>query len=303
MGHHQSLDYQIVQRFQSILRIGESKHAHKLAGDANKYIFSYSTYHSYCKHAKLFAAWLRKNHKECKKLSQAQRFVNEYLEYRIAQQKSPYTIKLDLSALVKLYGGSTAADYIPTPPRLRKNIKRSRQELPHHKHFSEKRNAMLAATAKATGLRRSELCQLRCGDWELDPGSGPNPEPKYYILVSRGAKGGRPRRAEVLCDDPEAIINFMKAQGGAMDKVFKKPISKAAPIHAWRAEYATAVYLKYARPLDTLPRKEIYYCRKDRKGIKFDKKAMGHASACLGHSFGRYSVVGEHYIRLPQNIS
>lgn len=301
MGHHQSLDYQIIQRYQSILRIGESKHAHKLKGDVHMWLYSYSTYHSYCKHAKLFAAWLRKNHKECKKLSQAQKFVNEYLEYRIAQKKSSYTIKLDLSALVKLYPGTTASDYIPTPPRLRKDIKRSRHDLPHHKHFSEKRNAMLVATAKATGLRRSELCQLRCGDWEFDPGSGPTPEPKYYILVSRGAKGGRPRRAEVLCDDPEAIINFMKAQGGAMDKVFKKPISKAAPIHAWRAEYATAVYLKYARPLDTLPRKEIYYCRKDRKGIKFCKKGMLMASKNLGHS--RLSVVGEHYIRLPNNIS
>lgn len=295
MGHHQSLDYQIVQRFQSILRVGESKHAHKLIGDAHLWLYSYSTYHSYCKHAKLFAAWLRKNHKECKKLSQAQKYVNEYLEYRISQKLSPYTIKLDLSALVKLYGGSTASDYIPTPPRLRKDIKRSRHELPHHKHFSEKRNAMLVVYAKATGLRRRELSQLRCGDWELGA------DGKYYILVSRGAKGGRPRRAEVVCDDPESIINFMKAQGGAMDKVFKKPISKAAPIHAWRAEYATAVYLKYARPLDTLPREETYYCRKDRKGIKFDKKAMGYASASLGHSFGRYSIVGEHYIRLPQN--
>lgn len=289
MGHHQSLDYQIVQRFQSILRIGESKHAHKLAGDANKYIFSYSTYHSYCKHAKLFAAWLRKYHKECKKLSQARNFVNEYLEYRITQQqRSAYTIKLDLSALVKLYDGSTAADYIPTPPRLRKNIKRSRHELPHHKHFSEKRNAMLVATAKATGLRRSCLCQLRGTDWELGP------DGKYYIIVTKGAKGGRPRRAEVVCDNPETIINFMRERG--TEKVFPGNISKAAPVHAWRAEYATAVYRKYARPLESLPREEIYYCRKDRRGVKFDKKAMLMASKNLGHN--RICVVAEHYIRL-----
>ena len=105
-------------------------------------------------------------------------------------------------------------------------------------------------------------------------------------------KNGRPRKAPII-GNVAKIVSMMQAAGTG--KVFEK-IPNGADIHSYRAEYATQVYLNHARPLKTLPKDEIYYCRKDRKGTWFDRRAMLEASRALGHN--RVCVVGEHYIRL-----
>lgn len=105
--------------------VGTSKHARKVVGDtATDAIFSFNTYKAYKKHCAYFTTWARAKYK-CKTLAQARQYADEWLQMRIDAGLSAYTIKLELAALCKLYG-DTAADYIPTPPRLRKNIKRSR---------------------------------------------------------------------------------------------------------------------------------------------------------------------------------
>lgn len=71
-------------------------------------------------------------------------------------------------------------------------------------------------------------------------------------------------------------------------------IHDAADIHSYRADYATAIYLTNARPLDQIPKCDRYYCRKDKKGIWYDKEAMKITSKALGHS--RISVIAEHYL-------
>ena len=79
------------------------------------------------------------------------------------------------------------------------------------------------------------------------------------------------------------------------EKVWKK-IPSNADIHSYRADYATRIYLKYARTIEEIPRRERYVCRRDKKGVIYDRKAMLEASKALGHN--RISVVGEHYLRL-----
>ena len=293
MGHKnkKSLLQQMTAVFQDKLRIGESKHAHKIAGDATDYIFSWSTYKAYTKHARYFLTWAKNKYK-CKTLAQARQYADEWLQLRIdIEKKSAYTVKLELSALCKLYG-DTAADYIPTPPRLRKNIVRSRRQAVRDAHFSEANHADFCEFARSTGLRRAELKALT-GDKVLQENG------QWYIIVNKMSKGRRPRKAPIV-GNVSKIVSMMQAAGTG--KVFEK-IPNGADIHSYRADYATQVYLNHARPLKSLPKEEIYYCRKDRKGVWFDRKAMGYASAALGHSQGRVSVVGEHYIRLPQNNS
>ena len=85
-----------------------------------------------------------------------------------------------------------------------------------------------------------------------------------------------------------------KLQEAGNSKVWET-VPANADIHSYRAEYATAIYLSYARPLDQLTQKEKYYCRNDKKGIVYDRAAMLEASKALGHN--RISVVGEHYLR------
>ena len=292
MGHKNkaSLLQQMTAVYQDKLRIGESKHAHKITGDATDYIFSWSTYKAYTKHARYFLTWVKNKYK-CKTLAQARQYADEWLQLRIDKEmKSAYTVKLELAALCKLYGDTTA-DYIPTPPRLRKNIVRSRRQAVRDAHFSEANHADFCEFCRSTGLRRAELRALT-GDKLVKDDDG-----RWCILVNKMSKGGRPRKAPIV-GNVGKIVGMMQAAGTG--KVFEK-IPNGADIHGYRAEYATTVYLMHARPLKTLSKEEIYYCRKDRIGVHFDRRAMGYTSAALGHSKNRVSVVGEHYIRLPQN--
>ena len=48
-----------------------------------------------------------------------------------------------------------------------------------------------------------------------------------------------------------------------------------------------------ARPLDTLARKEKYFCKRDRRGVVYDRRAMLQVSRQLGHN--RISVIVGHY--------
>lgn len=288
MGHKNkaSLLQQMTAVYQDKLRIGESKHAHKIAGDATEYIFSWSTYRAYTKHARYFLTWAKSKYK-CKTLAQARQYADEWLQLRIDEGKSAYTIKLELAALCKLYG-DTAADYISTPPRLRKNIVRSRRQAVRDAHFSEANHADFVEFCRSTGLRRAELRALT-GDKLVKDDDG-----QWYIIVNKMSKGGRPRKAPIV-GNVSKIVGMMQAAGTG--KVFEK-IPNGADIHGYRADYATTVYLMHARPIESLSREEIYYCRKDRAGVRFCKHGMMEASQALGHSYNRVSVVGEHYIRL-----
>lgn len=288
MGHKnkQSLLQQMTAVYQDKLRIGESKHAHKIAGDATNYIFSWSTYKAYTKHARYFLTWAKSKYK-CKTLAQARQYADEWLQLRIDEGKSAYTIKLELAALCKLYG-DTAADYIKTPPRLRKNIVRSRRQAVRDAHFSEANHADFCEFARSTGLRRAELKALT-GDKVLQENG------EWYVIVNKMSKGGRPRKAPIV-GNVAKIVSMMQAAGTG--KVFEK-IPNGADIHSYRADYATTVYLMHARKTEDIPKEERYYRRKEMRGRPpLDRRAMGYASVALGHSKGRVSVVGEHYIRL-----
>lgn len=119
-----------------------------------------------------------------------------------------------------------------------------------------------------------------------------DPSGTYYIHVTSGSKGGRERYAPVI-GDIELVCKLCRDAG--KNKVFPS-IPSAADVHSYRAEYATQIYKQYVRPLEHLERHEIYYCRGDRKGEKFDRTAMKKASQALGHN--RISVVAGHYLRI-----
>ena len=281
-----SLLQQMTAVYQSKLKIGESKHLHKIKGDETDWIFSWSTYRSYTKHARYFLNWAKQNYK-CKTLQQARQYADEWLQTRF--HLSSYTVKLELAALCKLYG-DTAADYIPTPPRLRKNIKRSRGKAARDAHFSEARNSEFVEFCRSTGLRRSEIKALT-GD-KLEKGA----DGYWYINVNKMTKGGRPRKVRIIGSDDTIGRIVERMQNVGSGRVFEKIPS--CDIHGYRSEFATAVYKQYARPVKSLPLEERYCCRKDRKGVWYDRRAMGYASAALGHSKNRVSVVGEHYLNI-----
>ena len=130
--------------------------------------------------------------------------------------------------------------------------------------------------------------------------------PDHDIFIHhRKDKNGRYRFAPVMGPDKNAIIKRMR-NTGPNEKVWQY-VNSNADIHGYRAEYATAMYKSYARPLDQIPydrvnkgtgkrfQGDVYTCRKDESGKKLDRQAMKKCSKALGHN--RISVVADNYIR------
>ena len=279
MPKRPSLVKQVQNILDGKLKIGHSKYLDKLNKDTAGHIYSWSTYRTYLKHGSYFANWAKTTH-GCRDIHAAKQYVNEYLQMRIDGGLSPYTQKLEAAALAKIYGCSST-DFIPTQDRRRAAIERSRGVKVRDKHFSEKRNQEFVDFCRATGLRRNEIRSLKSNQLVYDEKTN-----SYFLDVI--GKGGRERLSPVLSD--EAVQRIKNAKGLVWDR-----IPNGADIHAYRAEYCTAIYNKHARSVDKIPKKDLYCCKKDLKGVKYDKQAMITASQALGHN--RLSIIAAHYIR------
>ncbi len=323
MGHKnkKSLICQVSENLKSKLAIGESKHKDKIEGiGSSEKIYSYGTYNSYLQQCIQFAKWCKATH-NCKNLSDCRHYANEYLKLNIDRGLSPYTLKLQVSALCKLYSCSST-DFMSTPPRKRKNIKRSR-------NTQVNCNTEFEKFCICTGLRRREITALRSTALIEKDG-------KYYIHIRNG-KGGRERYAEIVgtVKEIEFVVNKMKKAEG--QKVFSK--IPYTDVHAMRAVYASRIYNKHARQkseyknerlimyhnrvIKTYTSKNIdiknnleyydyspqtgytlksgykdvrtaYYCRQDKKHICYDRLALLKCSQNLGHN--RACIVADHYL-------
>lgn len=282
MGHKnkKSLIRQVQERLDSMLAIGKSKYEDKKIDLTKGKIYSWGTYKAYLQQCCQFVRYCRDNH-HCKNLADCRQYVKEWMESR--KDLSAYTLKLSASALSKLYSESIEELGITTKRAVRSEITRSRGTAKRDSHFSEEKNADFVEFCRSTGLRRSEITKLR-GDQLIERDS------QYYICTT--GKGGRYREAPV-CGNVELVIGKMKEAG--TEKVWKK-IPSNADIHSYRADYATRIYLKYARPIEEIPRKERYICRRDKVGTIYDRQAMLIASQALGHN--RIDVIGQHYLRI-----
>ncbi len=333
-----SLKQQVKECLDSKLAIGRSKYVAKLAGTCGNYIFSWDTYRSYLKHCCYFVRWSKEQpidpilgHKP-RTIEECRIFAERWIQDGIDRGLSAYTLKLQLSALAKLYGCKTTDFDITTPARKRKNIKRSRGNAARDKHFSVVNNKDLITFCKCTGLRRAELAQIRGTDLIKHEG-------RLCLDIERGTKGGRLRISPII-GSSEEIETVKKLCSKAGDgKVFPKP-TENADIHSYRAEYATRIYNACKREFSEYKNERLivyknkvvdsymtsngrrnvkrfahlyfeeggrkrmlpgyrdvsgaYYCRSDLKGVCYDRRALFEASQALGHN--RETVVADHYI-------
>lgn len=289
-----SLTHQVRVALDSKLAIGQSKHLDKLNAGIQDKIYSWSTYKSYIKHNNYFVKWAKETY-GVRTLQECRPYVDQWLTQRAEEGLSAYTQKLEASALAKMYSCSTK-DFIKTEVRHRADISRSRGEKVRDKHFSEERNKGFVDFCKATGLRRAELQALTGDKLKFKDG-------KPYIVVDKGSKGGRYREVPII-GDSKAVIERMQSVGDG--KVFDK-IPNGADIHGYRSEYANSYYNSIARPIENIAydkmnegsgkayQSEVYHCRGDLKGVKYDKVAMLEVSRALGHN--RIDVIAGHYIR------
>lgn len=324
MGHKnkKSLICQVSENLKSKLAIGESKHQDKIDSvNSSEKIYSYGTYNAYLQQCIQFVRWCKSTH-NCKTLTDCRNYADEYLKMNIDRGLSPYTLKLQVSALCKLYSCSST-DFISTPPRKRKNITRSRSTQINHNTTEFERFCL------CTGLRRREITALRGSSLIEENG-------RYYIHIKNG-KGGRERYAEICGTKEEIAFVVNKLRSAGTNKVFIK--IPDIDIHAYRAAYAYKIYNKYKRNrseykderlilyknrvvktytsknidiennleyYDYTPEKgyvlkpgfkdvkTAYYCRDDKKHIYYDRLALLKASQNLGHN--RASIVADHYL-------
>lgn len=313
MSHRNKLTLvkQVEDALTDKLAIGQNKYLDKRSGRSGGRIYSWNTYRAYLRHGCYFVKWCKARYR-VKTLDDCRKYASEWIRERTDQGLSAYTIKLEVSALAKIYSCSPGELQITSPNRSRSAIVRSRGEAIRDRHFSEARNAEFVEFCRCTGLRRSEIACLR-----YSPDMLSKIDQTWYLTVSAGTKGGKVRRVPII-GSPEAVERVLRRL--RVDKQINTPIWSKVPngadIHSYRADYATALYQLRARPLEVckaepfynkqhingkgkpkggFDKNSVYWCRGDQKGRWLDKKAMLEVSQALGHD--RISVVGEHYIR------
>lgn len=332
-SYYKDLHQQAYDRLNGMQAFGESKKEAIANGTDRGKIFSFNTYQTYWKHTKYFLKYIKETHPECTTLKSAKKYVNEWLQLRTDQGLSAWTIQTEAKALSKLYGIQPDDDgYFKPPKRNREDIKRSRGDRVRDRHFSEENNDELVKFCKGTGLRRSELMELRgkdlvtraqiedeiarlnalpagersaAADKRLEMLQDTRLFDEEYFTHVRNGKGGRERLSPIIGRFAGQIIGRIR-ETPAEEKVWQY-VNTNADIHGYRAEYATAIYKTHARPIQDIPydrvhrgtgrryQSEVYNCRKDEAGKKLDKAAMLVCSKALGHN--RISVVADNYIR------
>lgn len=307
MGNTPSLKYQAHERLKEYACLGRSKHADKVEagkqydmlcqqgkqGDwtrreylnraTRQRIYSINSFKTYEKHINYFLNYCKQTYPgaERRTLEQCREYVPEWLEMRIDQGLSAFTIKTEAAALGKLYACPIGDFGVDFPVRHREDITRSRYPAERDHGFSLTKNAEIIEFVRSTGLRRSELENLKGGQLNFDHNLD------MYLTVK--GKGGKVRKVPVIGNNQLVLRKMMETKQGC--KVWNK-VPSCMDVHSYRGEYAKAIYNANAR--DDIPVDERYCCRGDMKGRHFDKKAMRIASNALGHN--RIDVIAEHYL-------
>jgi len=332
--YHKSLADQVYEKLVSMQAFGASKKQAVTDGTETDKIFSYGTYHAYKKQVKYFIQYMGQVHPECTTLDKAKRYVKEYLEYREHQKKedgtpaySAWTMHLATSALCKLFQiKKDDKNRYHAPKRRRSDIRRSRVGAARDKHFSVTNNDELIKFCQGTGLRRAGMQSIRGRDLftatqiadeiariEAVPVEGrtesdrkwltilkdtlifENPRPEYYARVTE--KGGRLRLSPIIGPYVEQIVK--RFRDTAPDDRVWQYVNTNADIHSYRADYCKEVYKLYARPIDELMQiydpRQVYICRRDEAGRRYDRGALRKCSKALGHN--RVDSVVSNYLR------
>lgn len=274
-------------RLQAMLKagMGSKRSEDKAEADTRNKIYSKATFETYKQQFRHFADWLDKAHPEAFTLEDARGFVDEYLRHLIELERSAYSISTAKAAIAKIMGVE-ATQFISTPPRLRANIKRSREVAERDKHISDKKEEELARFTSATGLRRKEMTMITAEDLFFENGQA-------YLKIDKGTKGGKSRVAKILGKTEEETKHIVKWIQSKQGRLFNK-LSSNYDNHFYRATYANRLYNQLKRDIADIPTEEKYIMRKDRAGEVYDKQAMLHVSKALGHN--RISVIAQSYL-------
>lgn len=288
--HRKSIIRQVLDRLDERMAIGESRREAKQAQRATgEYIWTFSTgkMHSYKTRTTYqeqilrFVNWSRAIY-AIKSLEQLDARANElaslYLQQELAAHKSPYTLQVERSALRLFFADRTLASEVALPRRTRTTIKRSRGPAAHDRHFQPANWQPLIHFEQACGLRRSELARLTVADVHHDE------QGRLMVHVCNG-KGGKERFVPALPGYEQSLLALVA--GREPDERVFDHIPKHMDVHAYRRQYAQALYQFYADCELPLPGARL-------RQSDYDLAAVQRVSWALGHN--RLDVVLRHYL-------
>jgi integrase len=289
-AHRKSIIRQAIERLDDRMAIGESrreaKQAQRVSGEhiwtfSTGKMHSYKTRTTYQEHILRFVNWSRSTYaiKNLEQLdARANELVSLYLQQELATNKSPYTLQVERSALRLFFADRTLAGEVKLPRRTRATIRRSRGPVAHDRHFQPANWQPLIKFEQACGLRRSELTRLTVADiYRTELG-------QLVVHVLNG-KGGKEREVPALPGHEQDLLNLVAGRKPE-ERVFDH-IPKHMDVHAYRREYAQALYRFHANRELPPPGGRL---RRD----DYDLAAVQRVSWALGHN--RLDVVLRHYL-------
>ncbi|HLJ36104.1 MAG TPA: integrase [Ktedonobacteraceae bacterium] len=268
----------------------EEKQARREAGEhfwsfSSGLIHSHGTRNTYQQHILSFIQWARSSHsiRRLEALDQrADELATAYLNDRLIQGCSPYTMQTERAALRLFFDQRDLASSIELPERRREQITRSRQTVVRDKDFQPANWQPLIRFLQATGLRRTEIKLLQIEDIQQNSDTD-----ILEVVVKKGhGKGGRPRIVPVLLEYKYEVL-ALKEGRDPQERVFPR-IPSHLDIHAIRRMYAQAYYCFLSGR--SLPSSVGRLKRAD-----YDEQAVLQVSQALGHN--RKDIVLRHYLR------
>lgn len=181
----------------------------------------------------------------CRRVAECQPHIQDYIDYLVAQGKSPSTIHTYAAGLCHFYG-KPLAEYI-LPKRHTADYTRGRGA----KASSARRDAQpevsprLAALAAAVGCRRAEYAGLRGDDLITD-------ESGHLCVRIKHGKGNKYQLQRILPQHVDLVKSYFD---GTSDYVFsQKEMSNKLNLHGRRAALAWEAYQYYAHRLAAEPK-------------------------------------------------
>ncbi len=214
-----------------------------------------ATAQSYRRSIDHFCSWLKEsyninNSRQLEKAGGSKKFLQEYEQKLEKDGKSSNTIHLYISPVAK--GLGIHAEEIQKPQRRAIDISRSRGDEKVNsqgkKELLDPRYSRLVEFAKATGLRRAEIAQLKVACVKRDESGC------LCVEVVHG-KGGKPQLQRILPDDTESFVKIINNARDAvrgtgrlmsMTPLFSRAeMANKIDLHAIRADHARRAYDYY----------------------------------------------------------
>ncbi len=289
MGKKSNLTHEYKKQLNSQCRFSESKHLLKQANreraklnntpyEQVKGIFSTTTLKSYndvC--AQYVKFLLREHNKEIKTFEDGRKFVSEFLQTKLDNKASAWTLHMYGSALASAYNCTMDTFCFTFPLRERKNIIRCRGENGSDYRNTNPKYNDIKDFVRGTGARRQGLLRLTKNDLRQREDG--------LFEVHLREKNNMERWALVLPSYQELVIKMFNDSKGydvANEiRLFRKCDIPVSSIHDLRAEYASSLYSYFEE--HGYSSGKTYFCRNELYGIKYGKGILAAVSKNLGH--------------------